>query len=158
MASSVRINKEGIICPHFLTFNGRKTVRYPMLSSLRLIRVFVQTALTQHIEIQNWCTMYQLHSSISIREPYQLCKCETTILILSVTSKKWVSKQVLVSTYRYKTILGCDPQKMRTTIPNEEEIALKHSSLDSQLKTSAALSLSETVNFTLIGSQLSDIE
>ena len=47
---------------------------------------------------------------------------------------------------------------MRTTIPNEEEIALKHSSLDSQLKTSAALSLSETVNFTLIGSQLSDIE
>ena len=29
---------------------------------------------------------------------------------------------------------------MRTTIPNEEEIALKHSSLDSQLKTSAALS------------------
>ena len=31
---------------------------------------------------------------------------------------------------------------MRTTIPNEQEIALKHSSLDSQLKTSAALSLS----------------
>ena len=111
--------------------------------------------------------MYQLHSSISIREPYQLCKCETTILILLVTSKKGVSKQVLVSTYRYKTILGCDPQKMRTTIPNEEEIALKNSSLDSQLKTSAALSLflslwtrkvNETVDFTLIGSQLSDIE
>ena len=39
-------------------------------------------------------------------------------------------------------MLGCDPQKMRTTIPNEEEIGLKHSSLDSQLKTSAALSLS----------------
>ena len=58
---------------------------------------------------------------------------------------------------------------MGTTIPNEEEIALKHSSLDSQLKTSAALSLSlwtyrsmrkvnETVDFTLIDSQLSDIE
>ena len=58
---------------------------------------------------------------------------------------------------------------MRTTIPNEEEIAFKHSSLDSQLKTSAALSLSlwtyrsirkvnETVDFTLIDSQLSDIE
>ena len=58
---------------------------------------------------------------------------------------------------------------MRTTIPNEEEIALKHSSLDSHLKTSAALSLSlsgrtgmrkvnETVDFTLIDSQLSDIE
>ena len=58
---------------------------------------------------------------------------------------------------------------MRTTIPNEEEIALKNSSLDSQLKTSAALSLSlflslwtrkvnERVDFTLIGSQLSDIE
>jgi len=64
--------------------------------------------------------------------------------VLSVASKKWVSEQVLVSTYRYKTILGCDPQKMRTTIPNEEDIyiALKHSSLDSQLKTSAALSLS----------------
>ena len=88
---------------------------------------------------------------------------------MSVTSKKWVSKQVLVSTYRHKTTLGCDPQKMRTTIPNEEEIALKHSSLDSQLKTSAALSLSlwtyrsmrkvnETVDFTLIDSQLSDID
>ena len=115
--------------------------------------------------------MYQLHKSISIREAYQLCWCVTTILNLSVTSKKWVSKQVLVSTYRYKTILGCDPQKMGTTIPNEEEIALKHSSLDSQLKTSAALSLSlwtyrsmrkvnETVDFTLTGadSQLSDIE
>ena len=51
-------------------------------------------------------------------------------------SKYWYS------TYRYKIILGCDPQKMRTTIPNEQEIALKHSSLDSQLKTSAALSLS----------------
>ena len=58
---------------------------------------------------------------------------------------------------------------MRTTIPNEEEIALKHSSLDSQLKTSAALSLSlwtyrsmrkvnETDDFTMIDSQLSDIE
>ena len=58
---------------------------------------------------------------------------------------------------------------MLTTIPNEEEIALKHSNLDSQLKTSAALSLSlwtyrsmrkvnETVDFTLIDSQLSDIE
>ena len=58
---------------------------------------------------------------------------------------------------------------MGTTIPNEEEIALKHSSLDSQLKTSAALSLSlwtyrsmrkvnETVDFTLIDSQLSDID
>ena len=56
---------------------------------------------------------------------------------------------------------------MRTTIPNEEEIALKNSSLDSQLKTSATLSLflslwtrkvNETVDFTLIGSQLSDIE
>ena len=58
---------------------------------------------------------------------------------------------------------------MRTTIPNEEEIALKLSSLDSQLKTSAALSLSlwtyrsmrkvnETDDFTLIDSQLSDIE
>ena len=58
---------------------------------------------------------------------------------------------------------------MCTTIPNEEEIALKHSSLDSQLKTSAALSLSlwtyrsmrkvnETVDFTQIDSQLSDIE
>ena len=48
VASSVRINKEGIICPHFLTFTGRKTLRYPMLSSLRLIRVFVQTAHTTH--------------------------------------------------------------------------------------------------------------
>ena len=48
MASSVQINKEGIICPHFLTFTGRKTLRYPMLSSLRLIRVFVQTAHTTH--------------------------------------------------------------------------------------------------------------
>ena len=37
---------------------------------------------------------------------------------------------------------GCDPEKIGTTIPNEEEIAAKHSSLDSQLKTSAALSLS----------------
>ena len=92
---------------------------------------------------------------------------------MSATSKKRVSKQVLVSTYRYKTVLGCDPRKKRTTIPNEEEIALKHSTLDSQLKTSAALSLSlslslwtyrsmrkvnETVDFTLIDSQLSDIE
>ena len=60
---------------------------------------------------------------------------------------------------------------MLTTIPNEEQIALKHSNLDNQLKTSAALSLSlslwtyrsmrkvnETVDFTLIDSQLSDIE
>ena len=58
---------------------------------------------------------------------------------------------------------------MRTTIPNEEKISLKHSSLDSQLKTSAGLSLSlwtyrsmrkvnERVDFTLIDSQLSDIE
>ena len=56
---------------------------------------------------------------------------------------------------------------MRTTIPNEEEIALKHSSLDSQLKMSAALSpwtyqsmrkVKETVDFVLIDSQLSDIE
>ena len=55
---------------------------------------------------------------------------------------------------------------MCTTIPNEEEIALKHSSLDSQLKTSAALSLSlwtyrsmrKVIDFTLIDSQLSDIE
>ena len=86
---------------------------------------------------------------------------------MSFTSKKWVSKQVLVSTYRYKTILGRDPKKIGTTIPNEEEIALKHSSLDSQLKTSAAFSLwtyqsmrkvNETVDFVLIDSQLSDIE
>ena len=88
---------------------------------------------------------------------------------MSVTSKKWISKQVLVSTYRYKTTLGFDPEKIGTTIPDEDEIALKHSSLDSQLKTSPALSLSlwtyrymrkvnETVDFVLIDSQLSDIE
>ena len=48
VVSSVRINKEGIICPHFLTFTGRKTLRYPMRSSLRLILVFVQTTHTTH--------------------------------------------------------------------------------------------------------------
>ena len=46
VASSVRINKEGIIWPHFLTFTGRKTLRFQMRSSLRLIRVFVQTTHT----------------------------------------------------------------------------------------------------------------
>ena len=35
---------------------------------------------------------------------------------------------------------------MRTTILNEEKIALKHSSLDSQSKTSAALSLYLSLN------------
>ena len=76
---------------------------------------------------------------------------------------------------------GCDPDKISTTIPNEEEIAVKHSCLDSQLKTSATLSLplspllslslslslwtyrsmrkgNETVDFIQIDSQLADIE
>ena len=74
---------------------------------------------------------------------------------------------------------GCDPEKISTTIPKEEEIAVKHSCLDSQLKTSATLSLlpplslslslslwtyrsmrkgNETVDFILIDNQLSDIE
>ena len=48
VACSVRINKKGIICPHFLTFTGWKTLRYPMRSSLRLIRIFVQTTHTTH--------------------------------------------------------------------------------------------------------------
>ena len=48
VVSSVRINKEGIICPHFLTFTGWKTLRYRMRSSLQLIQVFVQTTHTTH--------------------------------------------------------------------------------------------------------------
>ena len=129
MASSVRINKEGIICPHFLTFTGQKTLRYPMLSSLRLIRVFVQTAHTTH-------TNTKLVYDVSATLEYFNKRTLSTVLMrdnytyFAATSKKWVSKQVLVSTYRYKTILGCDPEKIGTTIPNEEEIALKHSSLD----------------------------
>ena len=107
--------------------------------------------------------MYDVSATLE----YYCANARQLYLYCRSLAKSEFSKQVLVSTYRYKTILGCDPQKMRTTIPNEEEIALKHSSLDSQLKTSAALSLSlslwtskvnETVKFTLIGSQLSDIE
>ena len=112
-----------------------------MISSLRLIRVFVQTAHTTH-------TNTKLVYDVSATLEYFNKRTLSTVLMrdnytyFAATSKKWVSKQVLVSTYRYKTVLGCDPRKKRTTIPNEEEIALKHSTLDSQLKTSAALSLS----------------
>ena len=44
----MRINKEGIICPHFLTFTWQKTLHYPMRSSLQLIQVFIQTTHTTH--------------------------------------------------------------------------------------------------------------
>lgn len=122
VASSMRINREGIICPHFLTFTGRKTLRYPMRSSLRLMRVFVQTTHTTHT---NTKPVYDADDVSAALEYFNKKSLSTVLMhiILSVTSKKWVSKQVLVSTYRYKTILGCDPEKIGTTIPNEEEIA-----------------------------------
>ena len=88
VASSVRINKEGISCPHFLTFTGRKTLRYPMRSSLRLIRVFVQTTHTTHI---NKKPVYDADDVSATLENFNNKTLSTVLImhiILSVTSKK----------------------------------------------------------------------
>ena len=82
----MRINKEGIICPHFLTFTGRKTLRYPMRSSLRLMRVFVQTTHTTHT---NTKPLYDADDVSAALEYFNKKTLSTVLMsLLSVTSKK----------------------------------------------------------------------